>query len=151
MDKRSGHRAGSRIGCQRGPELGHPSHKQNGTPARTGPQAGPGQPRSLRTVPSKDPNSTRERQGQTSRVQSYQPSAVGVLVWWIGIAVVGGLIAAALIDVAYTRVIYIFGRDAGRRSAAVPSRVGSEPMADARDWLMDQKAVSHRPESPEGR
>lgn len=40
--------------------------------------------------------------------QSRRPSRVGLLVWWIGIAVVGGLIAAALIDVAYSRVVYLF-------------------------------------------
>lgn len=41
-------------------------------------------------------------------MQSRRPSRVGLLVWWIGIAVVGGVIAAALIDVAYSRVVYLF-------------------------------------------
>jgi fatty acid desaturase len=46
--------------------------------------------------------------GQTTGVESRRPSLLGVLVWWIGIALVGGLIAWALIDVAYSRVIYLF-------------------------------------------
>jgi hypothetical protein len=29
-------------------------------------------------------------------------------VWWFGIAVVAALIAAALVDIAYSRVIYLF-------------------------------------------
>jgi hypothetical protein len=33
---------------------------------------------------------------------------LGLLVWWIGIALVGGVIAWALIDVAYSRVVYLF-------------------------------------------
>jgi hypothetical protein len=33
---------------------------------------------------------------------------VGVFVWWFGIAVVAALIAAALVDIAYSRVIYLF-------------------------------------------
>jgi hypothetical protein len=41
-------------------------------------------------------------------VQSRRPSLLGVLVWWISIAPVGGLIAWALIDVAYSRVVYLF-------------------------------------------
>jgi len=40
--------------------------------------------------------------------QLRRPSLLGVLVWWIGIASVGGLIALALIDVAYSRVVYVF-------------------------------------------
>ena len=39
---------------------------------------------------------------------SRRPSRVGLLVWWIGIAVVGGFVAAALIDVAYSRGVYLF-------------------------------------------
>lgn len=35
-------------------------------------------------------------------------SVVGVFVWWFGIAVVAALIAAALVDIAYSRVIYLF-------------------------------------------
>ena len=35
-------------------------------------------------------------------------SVVGVFVWWCGIAVVAALIAAALVDIAYSRVIYLF-------------------------------------------
>jgi hypothetical protein len=31
-----------------------------------------------------------------------------VFVWWFGIAVVAALIAAALVDIAYSRVIYLF-------------------------------------------
>ena len=37
-----------------------------------------------------------------------QRSVVGVFVWWFGIAVVTGLIAATLVDIAYSRVIYLF-------------------------------------------
>jgi len=37
-----------------------------------------------------------------------QPSLAGLLVWWLGIAVVSSLIAAAFIDVAYSRPIYLF-------------------------------------------
>ena len=33
---------------------------------------------------------------------------MGVFVWWFGIAVVAALIAAALVDIAYSRVIYLF-------------------------------------------
>jgi hypothetical protein len=32
----------------------------------------------------------------------------GLLVWWIGIALIGSLIAAALVDVAYSRLVYLF-------------------------------------------
>lgn len=32
----------------------------------------------------------------------------GLLVWWLGIAVVGALVAAALVDVAYSRMVYLF-------------------------------------------
>jgi len=31
-----------------------------------------------------------------------------LFVWWLGIAVVGSIIAAALIDVAYSRFVYYF-------------------------------------------
>lgn len=41
-------------------------------------------------------------------MQSRRPSRVGLLVWWIGIAAVVSLIAAALVDVAYSPVIYFF-------------------------------------------
>jgi hypothetical protein len=33
---------------------------------------------------------------------------LGVFIWWLGIAVVGSLVAAALVDVAYSRVVYLF-------------------------------------------
>jgi hypothetical protein len=39
---------------------------------------------------------------------SRRPSVVALLVWWVGIAAVVGLVAAALIDVAYSRVVYFF-------------------------------------------
>jgi hypothetical protein len=35
-------------------------------------------------------------------------SLAGLLVWWIGIALIGSLIAAALVDVAYSRLVYLF-------------------------------------------
>jgi hypothetical protein len=41
-------------------------------------------------------------------MQPRRPSVVGLLVWWVGIAAVGGLVAAALVDVAYSRVAYLF-------------------------------------------
>lgn len=41
-------------------------------------------------------------------MQSRRPSVAGLVVWWVGIGVVGALIAAALIDVAYSRVAYLF-------------------------------------------
>lgn len=41
-------------------------------------------------------------------MQSRRPSLVGLLVWWIGIAVVGGLVAAALVDLTYSRAVYLF-------------------------------------------
>jgi len=37
-----------------------------------------------------------------------RPTRIGLLVWWIAIAVVGSLMAAALVDVAYNRVVYLF-------------------------------------------
>jgi hypothetical protein len=37
-----------------------------------------------------------------------QPSRLGLLVWWVAIAVVGSLVAAALVDVVYNRVVYLF-------------------------------------------
>jgi hypothetical protein len=33
---------------------------------------------------------------------------VGLIIWWFGISVVGALILAALVDVAYNRVVYLF-------------------------------------------
>lgn len=41
-------------------------------------------------------------------LESRRPSLVGLLVWWVGIAAVGGLVAAALVDVTYSRVVYLF-------------------------------------------
>ena len=41
-------------------------------------------------------------------LQSRRHSRVGLLVWWVGIAVVVSLIAAALVDVVYSRVVYLF-------------------------------------------
>jgi len=41
-------------------------------------------------------------------VQSHRPSLWGVLVWWIAIGVVASLVLAALVDVAYPRVVYLF-------------------------------------------
>jgi hypothetical protein len=40
--------------------------------------------------------------------QSHRPSLVGLLVWWIGIAAVVSLAAAALVDVEYSPVVYLF-------------------------------------------
>lgn len=37
-----------------------------------------------------------------------RPTRIGLLVWWVAIAVVVSLMAAALVDVAYNRVIYFF-------------------------------------------
>lgn len=31
-----------------------------------------------------------------------------LLLWWIALAIVGGILATALINVAYTRVVYLF-------------------------------------------
>lgn len=39
---------------------------------------------------------------------SRRPSRVGLLVWWISIGVVASLVLAALVDVAYSRVVYLF-------------------------------------------
>jgi hypothetical protein len=33
---------------------------------------------------------------------------LGLLLWWLGIAAFIGLVAAALVDVAYARVVYVF-------------------------------------------
>jgi hypothetical protein len=33
---------------------------------------------------------------------------IRLLLWWIALAIVGGILATALIDVAYTRVVYLF-------------------------------------------
>jgi hypothetical protein len=41
-------------------------------------------------------------------VQSRRSSLWGVLVWWIAIGVVASLVLAALVDVAYSRVVYLF-------------------------------------------
>jgi hypothetical protein len=41
-------------------------------------------------------------------LQSRRPSRVGLLVWWVGIAVVVSLVAGALVDVVYSRVVYLF-------------------------------------------
>lgn len=40
--------------------------------------------------------------------QSRRPSLVGLLVWWVGIAAVVGLVAGALGDIVYSRVVYLF-------------------------------------------
>lgn len=37
-----------------------------------------------------------------------RPTLVGLLIWWLGIGIVGAAIAAALIDHAYSRTIYLF-------------------------------------------
>ena len=47
-------------------------------------------------------------QSKMRPLQSRRPSLIGLLVWWIGIGAVASLIAAALVDVAYSRVIYLF-------------------------------------------
>ena len=44
---------------------------------------------------------------QTRGVQPRRPPLVGVFIWWIGIAVVASLLAAALIDGAYSRLVYL--------------------------------------------
>ena len=41
-------------------------------------------------------------------MQSRRPSLVGLLVWWIGIAALVSLVAAALVDLAYSPVVYLF-------------------------------------------
>ena len=41
-------------------------------------------------------------------MQSRRHSVFGVLVWWIGIGVVASLVLAALVDVAYSRAVYLF-------------------------------------------
>lgn len=41
-------------------------------------------------------------------MQSRRPSLVGLLVWWIGIALVASLVLGALVGVAYSRVVYLF-------------------------------------------
>lgn len=38
----------------------------------------------------------------------HQPTRVGLIIWWVGISVVSALIFAALVDVAYNRVVYLF-------------------------------------------
>jgi hypothetical protein len=48
------------------------------------------------------------QQPEMRPLQSRRPSLFGLLVWWIGIAAVLGLVAAALVDVAYSRVVYLF-------------------------------------------
>lgn len=45
---------------------------------------------------------------KTRPPQSRRPSIAGLLVWWMGIAVIVSLIAAALVDVAYSRFLYLF-------------------------------------------
>ncbi len=47
-------------------------------------------------------------QSEIRPLGSRRPSRVGLLVWWVGIAVVVSLIAAALVDVVYSRVVYLF-------------------------------------------
>jgi hypothetical protein len=42
----------------------------------------------------------------TRPLASRRPSRIGLLVWWVGIALVGGLIAWTLIGVAYSRIVY---------------------------------------------
>lgn len=37
-----------------------------------------------------------------------RPQVLGLVVWWVGMAAVGSLILAALVDVAYSRVVYLF-------------------------------------------
>lgn len=37
-----------------------------------------------------------------------QPTRIGLFVWWVAIAVVASLIAAALVDVGYNLVVYLF-------------------------------------------
>lgn len=41
-------------------------------------------------------------------MQRHRSSLWGVLVWWIAIGVVASLLLAALVDVAYSRVVYLF-------------------------------------------
>lgn len=36
-----------------------------------------------------------------------QTSWLGLLVWWVAIATLGSLVAAALVDVAYSRAVYL--------------------------------------------
>ena len=33
---------------------------------------------------------------------------IGLFIWWLAIAVLGSLIAVALVEVAYSRVVYLF-------------------------------------------
>ena len=40
-------------------------------------------------------------------MERHRPSRLGLLVWWLGIAAVAGLIAAAFLDIAYSRLIYV--------------------------------------------
>jgi fatty acid desaturase len=47
-------------------------------------------------------------QAEMRQPQSRRSSLVGLLVWWIGIAAVANLVAAALVDVAYSRAVYLF-------------------------------------------
>lgn len=41
-------------------------------------------------------------------MQTRRASVFGLLIWWLGIAAVASLVAAALVDVAYSRVVYLF-------------------------------------------
>jgi hypothetical protein len=41
-------------------------------------------------------------------VRPNRPSRLGLLLWWLGIVIVGAPIALALVDVAYSRVVYLF-------------------------------------------
>ena len=41
-------------------------------------------------------------------MQARRPSLIGLLVWWISIGVVISLLAAVLVDVAYSRIVYLF-------------------------------------------
>jgi hypothetical protein len=45
---------------------------------------------------------------KTRTMQSRRSSLIGLFVWWIGIGAVASLIAAALVDVVYSRAIYLF-------------------------------------------
>ena len=80
------------------------------------------------------PNVT--HQPEMRQLQRRRPSLVGLLVWWVGIAAAGGLAAAALVDVVYSRVVYLFVvMPVGR--FVVSSRVGGKSLDNASDQVTD--------------
>lgn len=53
-------------------------------------------------------NEDMTQQPETRPTQPRRNSLVGLLVWWVGIAAVASLLAASLVDAAYSRFVYYF-------------------------------------------